>query len=227
MKKNKYFRSDKSFSSFDNIQPQNAEFINQLDSIVLHRTLLIVEKQAGTINTSLFFNSQNSSAICSRAWTNSLSREHHPCVGQSKVSNVSDNMNYVSDNMNYLTTHGILHHVLENQSFITSHLCLCWPINFMVFRSKEHHVSQHMVRVLCSVNQRTAEKVNKNILTRPNSSNYLKANYFQQNKFFYFISNNVEVYEELVRSDKDNPLTVHSNSRPVRKIVLFDNLYFL
>ena len=38
-------------------------------------------------------------AICSRAWTNSLSREHHPCLGQSKVSNVSDNMNYVSDNI--------------------------------------------------------------------------------------------------------------------------------
>ena len=88
-----------------------------------------------------------STAICSRAWTNSLSREHHPCLGQSKVSNVSDNMNYVSDNMNYLTTHGILHHVLENQSFITSHLWLYCPINFMVFRSKEHHVSQHMVRV--------------------------------------------------------------------------------
>ena len=86
-------------------------------------------------------------AICSSPWTNSLSREHHPCLGQSKVSNVSDNMNYVSDNMNYLTTHGILHHVLENQSFITSHLCLYCPINFMVFRSKEHHVSQHMVRV--------------------------------------------------------------------------------
>ena len=79
-------------------------------------------------------------AICSRAWMNSLSWEHHPCLGQSKVSNVSDNMNY-------LTTHGILHHVLENQSFITSHLCLYCPINFMVFRSKEHHVSQHMVRV--------------------------------------------------------------------------------
>ena len=43
--------------------------------------------------------------------------------------------------------HGILHHVLENQSFITSHLCLYSPLNFMVFRSKEHHVSQHMVRV--------------------------------------------------------------------------------
>ena len=43
--------------------------------------------------------------------------------------------------------HGTLHHVLENQSFITSHLCLYSPLNFMVFRSKEHHVSQHMVRV--------------------------------------------------------------------------------
>ena len=86
-------------------------------------------------------------AICFRAWMNSLSWEHHPCLGPSKVSNVSDSMNYVSDNMNYLTTHGILHHVLENQSFITSHLCLYYPINFMVFRSKEHHVSQHMVIV--------------------------------------------------------------------------------
>ena len=55
MKKNKYFRSDKSFSSFDNIQPQNAEFINQLDSIVLHRTLLIVEKQAGHNQHQLVF----------------------------------------------------------------------------------------------------------------------------------------------------------------------------
>ena len=30
-------------------------------------------------------------------------------------------------------------------SFTTSHLCLYSPLNFMVFRSKEHHVSQHMV----------------------------------------------------------------------------------
>ena len=52
-----------------------------------------------------------------------------------------------SDNMIYLIRHGILHHVLENQSFTTSHLCLYSPLNFMVFRSKEHHVSQHMVRV--------------------------------------------------------------------------------
>ena len=31
--------------------------------------------------------------------------------------------------------------------FTTSHLCLYSPLNLMVFRSKEHHVSQHMVRV--------------------------------------------------------------------------------
>ena len=43
--------------------------------------------------------------------------------------------------------HGIPSPCLGNQSFITSHLCLYSPLNFMVFRSKEHHVSQHMVRV--------------------------------------------------------------------------------
>ena len=35
----------------------------------------------------------------------------------------------------------------ESQSFTTSHLYLYSPLNFMMFRSKEHHVSQHMVRV--------------------------------------------------------------------------------
>ena len=54
-------------------------------------------------------------ARCKMPWTNSLSREHHPCIGQSKVSNVSDNMIY-------LITHGILHHVLGNPHHVLGNM---------------------------------------------------------------------------------------------------------
>ena len=40
-------------------------------------------------------------------------------------------MNYVSDNMNYLTTHGILHHVLENAKFYNfTPMFVLLPIKF-------------------------------------------------------------------------------------------------
>ena len=62
-------------------------------------------------------------ARCKMPWTNSLSREHHPCIGQSKVSNVSDNMIY-------LITHGILHHVLGNPHHVLGNMMFFWS---------EHH----------------------------------------------------------------------------------------